>query len=46
MKKAEVSYETVEDCTPDKVRHGKVPELNGYTEIRCYLIFDVKMGFT
>ena len=36
----------MEDCTPDEVRHGKVPELNGYTEIRCHLIFDVKMDFT
>ena len=28
MKKAKVSYETVEDCAANKVRHGEVPDLN------------------
>ena len=46
MKKAKVSYEEVEGCTPEEVRSGQVPELNGYTEITCHLIFDVKMDFT
>ena len=32
MKKAKVSYEEVEGCTPEEVRSGQVPELNGYTE--------------
>ena len=45
MKKAKISYDTVEDCTPNKVQHGKIPELNGYTEISCHLIFDVEMDF-
>ena len=45
-KKAEVSYGKVEDRTPNRIRHGEVPELNGYTEIRCHLTFDIKMDFT
>ena len=45
MKKAKVSYEEVEGCTPEEVRSGQVPELNGYQEIRCHMIFDVKMDF-
>ena len=46
MKKAKVAYNEVDDCTPDDVRHGKVPELTGFQEISCHLIFDVKMDFT
>ena len=36
----------MEDCTPGEVRHGEVPELNRYTEIRYHLVFDVNMDFT
>ena len=46
MKKAKVAYNEVDDCTPDDVWHGKVPELTGFQEISCHLIFDVKMDFT
>ena len=46
MGKAKVSYEEVETCTPDQARHGQAPELTGFQEIKCHLIFDVKMDFT
>ena len=46
MKKAKVAYETIEGCTPEDDRSGQVPELNGYQEIKCHVIFDIKMDFT
>ena len=46
MKKAKVAYEAVEGCTPEDTRSGQVPELNGYQEIKCHVIFDIKMDFT
>ena len=46
MKKAKVSYVEVEGCTPEEVRANKVPELTGFQEINCHIIFDVKMDFT
>ena len=46
MRKAKVAYEEVEGCTPDDARHGKVPELTGYQEISCHIIFDMKIDFT
>ena len=46
MGKAEVAYEVVEGCTPEQVRDNKVPELRSFQEIKCHIIFDVKMDFT
>ena len=46
MKKAKVASNKLDDCTPDEVRHNKVPELTGYQEISCHLILDVKIDFT
>ena len=46
MKKAKVAYQEMEGCTPDEVRRGEVPELTGFQEIKCHVIFDVKMDFT
>lgn len=45
MAKAKVSYTEVDGCTPEEVRLGKVPELTGFQEIKCHIIFDVKMNF-
>ena len=28
------------------MRRGEVPELTGFQEIKCHVIFDVKMDFT
>ena len=46
MGKACVAYEEVEGCTPDDVRDNKVPQLRSFQEIKCHIIFDVKMDFT
>ena len=46
MAKAKVAYAEVEDATSEDARQGKVPELTGFQEIKCHLIFDVKMDFT
>ena len=47
MKKAKVAYQEMEGCTPEyEVRRGEVPELTGFQEIKCHVIFDVKMDFT
>lgn len=46
MDKASDAYEAREEFTPDDVRQGKVPELRGHQEIKCHVVFDVKMDFT
>ena len=46
MGKAKVAYEEVPDCTPEQARRGEIPELTGFQEITCHIIFDVKMDFT
>ena len=46
MSKAKVSWRVHRDHTPDEVRHGKCKELIGYQEIKCHLVFDVKMDLT
>jgi len=46
MKKAQVAYEPRDDVAPEDVRRGKVDDMKGYQEIKCKIIFDVKMDFT
>ena len=46
MGKAQVSYTAVDGCTPEDVRNGDVPSLNGFQEIKCHIVFDVKIDFT
>lgn len=46
MKKAKVSYNVVEDTTPSELRANECNTLRGHQEIRCHIIFDVKMDFT
>lgn len=46
MSKAKVSWRVHREHTPDEVRHGKCKELIGYQEIKCHLVFDVKMDLT
>jgi hypothetical protein len=43
QRKVKVAW-TVEDASIDDIRSGK--HLIGYTEIKCHMIFDVKMDFT
>ena len=45
-KRVKVSWHAMDGVTPDDVRDGKVKELTGYQEIKCHMIFDVKMDFT
>jgi hypothetical protein len=45
MGKAKVAYEEVPDCTPEQVQKNQVPELTGFQEITCHIVFDVKMDF-
>ncbi len=46
MAKASVAYVPVDDCTPEQVRKNQVPSLTAFTEIKCHIIFDVKMDFS
>ena len=46
MGNASVAYEEVPDCTAEQVRRGEIPELTGFQEITCHIVFDVKMDFT
>ena len=46
MRKAKVSYSAILDATPQDVRSNKCDALRGHQEIKCHIIFDVKMDFT
>ena len=41
-----VSWYAMDGVTPNDVYNGKIKELTGYQEIKCHMIFDVKMDFT
>jgi hypothetical protein len=44
LRKVKVAWEARDDLCIDDVRRGRA--LIGYTEIKCHMIFDVKMDFT
>ena len=46
MGKVKVAWKTRNDVTPEQVRTGKVADMIGFQEIKCHVIFDVKMDFT
>eukprot|EP00970_Alexandrium_tamarense_P000827 scaffold95_cov108-Alexandrium_tamarense.AAC.12 len=46
MSKVRVAYKPHESHTPEEVRRGGAPDLTGFQEIRCHIVFDVKMDFT
>jgi len=46
MSKVKVAWRAHEGHMPQQVHNGKAPELTGYQEIRCHLVFYVKMDFT
>ena len=46
MGKAKVTYIPIEGVTPAEARSNKVDQLRGFQEIKCHIIFDVKMDFT
>jgi len=45
-KKVKVSWHALHHLTPEQVRTGQAHELIGYQEIKCHMVFDVKMDFT
>ena len=45
-KQVKVSWHAMDGATPDNFCGRKVKELTGHQEIKCHLIFDVKMDFT
>ena len=45
MTKVKVAWKIADDTTPDQVRAGKAPNLIGYQEIKCHVVFDVRMDF-
>ena len=46
MNKVKVAWTTADGVSPEQARTGKEPSMIGYQEIRCHVIFDVKMDFT
>ena len=46
MAKVKVAWRTVDGVSPAQARTGKEPSMIGFQEIRCHVIFDVKMDFT
>jgi hypothetical protein len=47
MAKVKIAWKTHEGGhTPEQVRHGLAPDLIGFQEISCHIVFDVKMDFT
>ena len=47
MSRVKVAWKKYEEnITPEQVRKKKPPGVNGYQEIGCHTVFDVKMDFT
>ena len=40
-----VAWKVHNDISPTEVWQGKVQDMVGYQEIRCHIVFDVKMTF-
>ncbi|KAI2489216.1 Reverse transcriptase (RNA-dependent DNA polymerase) [Fragilaria crotonensis] len=46
MTKVKVAWRVNDNFTPEQVRAGKATDMIGFQEIKCHVIFDVKMDFT
>ena len=46
MAKVKVAWKVHEGHTPEQVRKGKVPDLIGYQEISCHMVFNIKIDFS
>jgi hypothetical protein len=46
MTRVKVAWVTHDGHTPQEVRDGKAPNLIGFQEIGCHIVFDIKMDFT
>ena len=40
-----MAYVPIKGVTPEEVRANKVDQLCGFQEIKCHIVFDVKMDF-
>ena len=46
MNKVKVAWTAADGVSPEQARTGKESSMIGYQEIRCHVIFDMKMDFT
>jgi hypothetical protein len=46
MSKVKVAWRSNDKYSPSDVRQGKASDMIGFQEIKCHVIFDVKMDFT
>jgi hypothetical protein len=46
MAQVKIAWKTHNGYTPQQTQEGKVPDLVGFQEIGCHIVFDVKMDFT
>jgi hypothetical protein len=46
MLRVKVAWKMLNVNTPQEVRDGKVPDLTGFQEIGCHIVFNIKMDFT
>ena len=46
VSKVKVVWTVADGVSPEQARTGKEPSMIGYQELRCHVIFDVKMDFT
>ena len=46
MAKVKIAWKCADGVSPAQARTGKEPSMIGFQEIRCHVIFDVKMDFT
>lgn len=46
VNEAKVAYIAIDGATPEQVTANQVEQLHGFQEIKCHIIFDVKMDFT
>ena len=40
------AWKAKDGVTPEEVQSGKASDMIGFQEIKCHMIFDVKMDFT
>ena len=46
MGNVKIAFRAHEKHTYEEVKKGLAPELKGYTEIECHVVFDIKLDFT
>jgi hypothetical protein len=46
MRKVKVAFEKEKHWTPEQAQRGEAKGLIGYQEIKCHIVFDMKMDFS